>query len=259
MVSRVIKIAYLQLHLAWEDWEANTRQISRLIDGMGQDVDIILLPEMFGSGFTMEPGRVAQPMSGPVVQWMSTLALKKDCHVMGSLVIEEEGKFYNRLINAGPTETVSFYDKRHLFSLAGEDEKYTAGNHRLIDTIKGWRICPLVCYDLRFPVWSRNDIGYDILVYVVNWPEPRIDAWRTLLKARAIENQCYVVGVNRVGRDQNEFNYVGASSAFDMSGGLIHQSGPDEELHVLEFHREPLGQFRRAYNFLADKDSYSIQ
>ncbi|MDX1408891.1 MAG: nitrilase-related carbon-nitrogen hydrolase [Saprospiraceae bacterium] len=258
MQAAELTVAYVQPDLVWEDWETNIRHLETLIAPLNEQVDLLLLPEMFGTGFAIEPARVAQSMSGPVVQWLTETAARRQCHCMGSQVISEDGNYYNRLISVAPDGSVSHYDKRHLFSYAGEDEHYTPGSHRLLVTIRGWKICPLVCYDLRFPVWSRNDAGYDVLLYLANWPKPRVEAWKTLLRARAIENLCYVIGVNRIGEDALSNTYVGASSAYDMAGTLLHESAPVEELKVLRLKRAALDKFRTEYNFLADRDRFTI-
>lgn len=253
-----LSVGIIQPDLIWENWRANAEAIERLIDGLQAPVDLVLLPEMFGSGFSMTPDKIAQDMEGPAVQWMSQTATTLQASLMGSLVIEDDGHYYNRLIHATPGGSLSYYDKRHLFTYAGEDKNYAGGNHRLITTVKGWRICPLVCYDLRFPVWSRNDLDYDLLVYVANWPAPRIEAWSALLKARAIENLSFCIGVNRVGSDPLGNDYLGASSAYDHAGTLLHDCGAEEAVAVVRLDKGAMEKFREQYNFLADRDSYTI-
>ena len=206
----------------------------------------------------MEPGAVAQSMNGPAVLWMSEIASARNAHVLGSLVITEDAKYYNRLICAHPDGTFSCYDKRHLFTYADEDKHYTAGSHRMEFEVNGWRICPLVCYDLRFPVWSRNTTGFDVLIYVANWPSARAEAWTTLLKARAIENLCYTIGLNRIGQDANGLLYPGISEVFDMGGKSIYRSEDAADVAKLTLQRKPLEEFRERYNFLADRDSFII-
>jgi predicted amidohydrolase len=253
-----LRVHIVQTDLYWEDFPANRAHIESKINPLKGTTDLILLPEMFGSGFTMEPTHVAQPMSGEAVTWMRSMAQTLNAALMGSLVIEEDGKHHNRLICAEPDGSISFYDKRHLFTLSGENKTYTQGHHHLIMTIKGWRILALICYDLRFPVWSRNVWNYDLLVYVANWPAPRIEAWKALLKARAIENQSYVIGVNRVGSDPNGHHYPGASSAFDMAGNLLYQAGTNEELVPLTLEPAPMREFRDRFAFLQDMDRFQI-
>ena len=198
-----MKVAIIQTALIWENPNANRIQFEEKIRGIEQNVDLIVLPEMFSTGFTMNPETVAETMNGETISWMQTLAKHKNSAITGSLVIVENGKYYNRLVFVLPSGEIKHYDKRHLFSLAGEEKVYTKGKTKLIIEYKGFKICPLICYDLRFPVFSRNVEDYDVLLYVANWPKPRINAWNALLKARAIENMCYVVGVNRIGEDQN--------------------------------------------------------
>jgi predicted amidohydrolase len=253
-----LRVHGVQTALHWEDFDANKDHFDGLLTQTRGETDLILLPEMFGSGFTMDPTRVAQEMNGDGVIWMQKTAVKLDCALMGSLVIKEEQNYYNRLICAEADGSVSYYDKRHLFTYAGEHKSYTAGHHHLIMTVHGWRVLGLVCYDLRFPVWSRNVWNYDLLVYVANWPAPRIDAWKTLLKARAIENQCYVIGVNRIGHDPAGNEYPGMSCAFDMSGKLLYDAGADEEILDVTLHHEPLHDHRRQFSFLHDMDRFQI-
>jgi len=253
-----LTIAYLQYNIQWHDWEANVAIIQRHLSDLQQEIDLLILPETFSSGFTINPNPVAQNMNGPVLIWMNEIAIKRGITIIGSTIIEDDGAFYNRLICAHPDGSISHYDKRHLFSYAGENEQFSPGKHRLQFTIRNWTICPLICYDLRFPVWSRNTNEYDVLVYVANWPTPRVDAWRTLLKARAIENQSYTIGVNRTGSDNNDFKYPGASEVFDMAGQSLHNSNSEDELAVVTLSKSNLEAYRAEYNFLADKDSYIL-
>ncbi len=253
-----LRLHYLQADLHWEDFRANQQNLDEKLSCLEGKADLILLPEMFGSGFTMQPERVAQEMSGEGVVWMQDTARKMDSAIMGSLVIQDGPNYYNRLICAEADGSVSFYDKRHLFSYAGEHKSYTAGQHHLILTIKGWRILGLICYDLRFPVWSRNVWHYDLLVYVANWPITRIEAWQTLLKARAIENQSYVAGINRVGVDPLGNQYPGLSGVYDMAGKLLHESGSQEALGNVVLQRDVLVDYRNHFSFLNDMDRFQI-
>ncbi|HLF63082.1 MAG TPA: amidohydrolase [Saprospiraceae bacterium] len=253
-----LRVHYLQTDLHWEDFQANRTHLEPKLSTLRGHSDLILLPEMFGSGFTMQPEQVAQEMSGEAVSWMQDMAKELDAAIMGSLVIKEDQNYFNRLICAESDGSVSFYDKRHLFSYGGEDKSYTPGRHHLILTIKGWRILGLICYDLRFPVWSRNVWNYDLLVYVANWPVTRIDAWQTLLKARAIENQSYVVGVNRVGSDPLDINYPGMSAVYDMAGNLLHESGSGEEIGAVTLQYDTLHDYRNHFSFLHDMDRFQI-
>ena len=193
-----LKIALLQSNLVWENPIQNRINFSKKIESITESVDIIILPEMFTSGFTMNATAVAETMTGETISWLLTSAKKNNCAIMGSLVILEDSTYYNRCVFVEPDGKISTYDKRHTFTLAGEHKVYKTGTEKIIIDFKGWRICPLVCYDLRFPVWARNTDNYDLLIYVANWPKPRINAWDALLKARAIENMSYCIGVNRV-------------------------------------------------------------
>ena len=217
----LLKVAGLQADLVWEQQEQNLTQFEAQIDALSNDIDLIVLPEMFSTGFTMSPKNVAETKDGDSVAWMKNIASKKDCAIMGSLVIIEDKNYYNRVIFAHPNGKIKTYDKRHSFTLSGEHLQYKCGTEKVIIEYRGWKICPQICYDLRFPVWSRNAEDYDLLVYMANWPKPRIAAWDTLLKARAIENMSYCVGVNRVGNDQNGYEFIGHTSAFDYLGNEV--------------------------------------
>jgi predicted amidohydrolase len=222
-------------------------------------VDIILLPEMFTSGFTMNPTKVAESMQGETVAWMKESASKKQAAITGSLVVEENGFYYNRLLFVHPDGVVESYDKRHTFTLAGENEVYSAGTQKLIVNYKGWKICPLICYDLRFPVWARNVENYDVLIYVANWPKVRIAAWDALLKARAIENMSYCIGVNRVGLDGNNHEYSGHSAAYDVLGNRLDSIPVEKEaIEIVTLNKRDLETYRMKLNFLEDRDEFSL-
>jgi predicted amidohydrolase len=253
-----LRLHYLQVNLQWEDFRANETHLSRLIEGIAGQTDLIILPEMFATGYSMRPDVIAQEMDGPAVEWMRTSASQTNAVVMGSLAIHADGKYYNRLVVADPDGSVSHYDKRHLFTFAGEHEVYSPGSHQLLVTVKGWKIMPLVCYDLRFPVWSRNTHNYDLLVYVANWPTPRKEAWTALLKARSIENQCYVVGVNRVGSDPNGNEYPGKSVVYDMAGRVLHESEEKEDTGMAVMCHDTLVEYRSRFAFLQDQDQFDI-
>ena len=217
------------------------------------------LPEMFSTGFSMAPERLAETMDGHSVKWMADMAFRHRCILTGSLIIEEDGKYYNRMLWVQPDGRIGIYDKRHLFGYAGEDKHYTRGETRLITSVNGWRINLQVCYDLRFPVWARNQGDeYDVLLYVANWPEPRSLAWRTLLQARAIENQCYVAGVNRVGKDGKDFNYVGESSVFGPLGELLWRQAYEPACHTVTLEKQPLQKVRARLPFLNDADGFML-
>ena len=253
-----LRICYLQTVLHWEDYPANEVHFAHLLDRLEDQVDLILFPEMFGTGYLMKPERIAQPMDGPAVRWMTQVAHERQAVLIGSLAVEDETGYHNRMICAEPDGMISHYDKRHLFTFAGEHEQYTAGSHQLLITVKGWRIMPLICYDLRFPVWSRNVSGYDVLLYVANWPTPRVHAWTTLLKARAIENQSYVVGVNRIGEDENGNTYPGRSAVYDMAGLPMHESDDREDMPTITLDFPSLKAYREKFAFLPDSDRFQI-
>lgn len=253
-----MKISLVQTSLAWEGHEANRQHFSQLINTIGQ-TDLIVLPEMFTTGFTMNPEAVAEAMDGESVQWMKNVAVERNCAVTGSLVIKEGDNYYNRLLFVFPDGKIETYDKRHLFAMAGEGEVYTKGKKRLIVEYKGWRICPFVCYDLRFPVFARNTEEIDLLIYVASWPVPRILAWDTLLRARAIENMCYVAGVNRTGRDDNGHQYPGHSQAFDCLGATIIEPSDKDGVFTVTLNKEAMLETRKKFPFLKDKDSFILQ
>jgi predicted amidohydrolase len=214
---------------------------------------------MFSSGFTMNPKAVAETMQGETVSWLQHLAKAKDCAITGSLVIEENGNYYNRLVFVFPTGEIKTYDKRHLFSLAGENEFYAAGKDKLILEYKGYKICPLICYDLRFPVFSRNVENYDVLLYVANWPKPRVNAWDILLKARSVENMCYTIGVNRIGKDHNHHEYVGHTQVIDFLGEYVLEPQEADAVFIVELNKAKLLETRRKLAFLNDKDNFQLE
>lgn len=252
-----MKITLIQTTLTWENPVENREHFTQLINSI-QETDLIVLPEMFSSGFTMNPERVAEHMDGETVTWMKKTSAEKNCAITGSLVIIEDGNYYNRLLFVEPDGTIHTYDKRHLFTLAGEDKTYTAGNTRTIIEYRGWKICPLVCYDLRFPVFSRNTEDFDLLLYVANWPEVRISAWDALLKARAIENMCYVAGVNRTGQDANGHNYPGHSVVADYFGSVVADAGNRDEVLTVQLNKDALAEARKKFGFLNDRDSFTL-
>ncbi|MCX8211198.1 MAG: amidohydrolase [Lewinella sp.] len=254
-----LSITLLQTKIAWQSPKANLAHYTDLINRIGQPTDLIILPEMFTTGFTMDAANNAETMDGPAVKWLTEQAGKTGAAVTGSLIIEEDGKYYNRLIWMKPDGHYHTYNKRHLFAMAGEHEHYEAGTERLIVRHKGWRICPLICYDLRFPVWARNDGAYDLLIYTANWPEKRAYDWNTLLKARAIENQCYTIGVNRVGEDANGFVYNGDSCVIDPGWlcTLFHVEKV-EAVHTEILSAEHLEEVRQRLPFLMDRDNFEV-
>lgn len=249
-----LKVTVVQMPLVWQDATANCGAVQKLLGEAVIGSDVIVLPEMFSTGFTIEPTDLAETMEGPTVAWMKELAKQQQAVITGSVIIEEEGFYHNRLVWAAPDGGLSFYDKRHLFRMMNEHHHYRAGQERLIVSYKGWRICPMICYDLRFPVWSRNRDDYDVLLYVANWPEKRRYAWQTLLKARAIENQCYVVGVNRVGTDNNHINFSGDSTLIDFLGHEMASESHKEWVGTQLFDLKALQQFRQDFPVYLDAD-----
>ncbi len=259
-MKEILKVASIQANLIWEESQLNRDNFEKFMNELPKDTDLIVFPEMFSTGFTMQPKRVAESMKGITVEWMKEQAQVRNSAIVGSLVIEEKGAYFNRAIFVHPDGNLETYDKRHAFGLAGEDEEYTSGTKKLIVDYKGWKICPLICYDLRFPVWSRFNDDYEILIYMANWPKPRITAWDALLKARAIENMSYCIGVNRVGKDENNYEYIGHTSAFDVLGEQIGETKEGEEgWLVVEFNKSKLEQTREKLNFLNDRDQFEIK
>ena len=253
-----MKIALFQHSLIWEDPKSNRAFIEACFNQEKNPFDVFILPEMFTSGFTMNPFSIAETMNGETISWMKTLAAQKECALCGSLVILENKKNYNRFVFVHPSGKVDFYNKRHLFSLAGEDLTYTKGGSKTIINYKDWKICPQICYDLRFPAFSRNHEEFDVLLYVANWPTIRINAWNILLKARAVENLCYVVAVNRTGTDDNLHHYNGQSQVIDELGNTILNLNENEGIFIIELNQEKMLETRKKLNFLNDRDNYSI-
>lgn len=251
-----LNITLVQTTLHWEQIDANLQHFSKKLEPV-QNTDLIILPEMFTTGFSMQPAKFAKESSEKGLQWMKDMATQKNAAVTGSLMFEDEGKFYNTLFFVLPDGSYQRYDKRHLFSLAEENNYFSKGKNRLIVDYKGWKICPLICYDLRFPVFSRNTNNYDLLIYVANWPEKRQYAWQQLLKARAIENQTYVVACNRIGPDGNGIAHKGGSAIINYLGEEI---GFDTEDDIFQFNlfRENQDQFRKDFPFLNDRDNFEI-
>ena len=254
-----MKIALIQSSLFWENPTANRNYFEVKINAITEKVDLIVLPEMFTTGFTMNSSDVAETMQGKTIQWLQSLAKAKNSAITGSIVIKENDNFYNRLVFVFPSGEIQFYDKKHLFTLAGEDKAYTSGKEKLIVDYLGWKICLLICYDLRFPVFARNTENYDLLIYVANWPKPRINAWDILLKARSVENLCYTIGVNRTGVDANLYEYVGHSQAIDFIGNYILGPQENEDIYIAELNKEKLLETRKKLGFLNDRDSFELK
>ena len=253
-----MKIALLQAPLIWENPIANRKYFEEKIISITENVDLIVLAEMFTSGFTMNPKAIAETMQGETVSWLQALAKAKNIAITGSLVIQENGNFYNRLVFVFPSGEIKTFDKKHLFTLAGEDKIYTSGTEKIIIEYKGFKICPLICYDLRFPVFARNTEDYDVLIYVANWPKPRINAWDALLKARAIENMCYTIGVNRIGEDPNQHHYPGHSQAIDFLGNYIIEPQETEGVFIVNLDKNTLLESRQKFGFLNDRDAFKM-
>lgn len=278
----------IQTQLYWEDKKANLAMLEDKIKSITERTEVVVLPEMFSTGFSMKPEQLAETMEGETIQWMKRVAAQQKIILTGSVIIEDgqteageqlsvagqtgtvRPRYFNRLIWMLPNGQYGVYDKRHRFAYAGGDEQYTAGNKRLIASVKGWKINLQVCYDLRFPVWSRNTITepastsqpglpeYDVLIFVANWPERRNHAWKTLLCARAIENQCYVVGVNRIGRDGNNINHSGNSLVIDPLGEVLYHHADEEDIFTIALEKERLDEVRTKFPFWKDGDSFII-
>jgi omega-amidase len=256
-----LKLTLIQSSLQWENKSANLQMFAEKITSITEDTDLIILPEMFSTGFSMQAEKLAEDMTGETVQWMKEKAAQKRCVITGSFICKENGSFFNRLVWMRPDGTCSTYDKRHLFSMGGEDKHYSAGTKKIIEEIKSWKICPLVCYDLRFPVWSMRTVNadYDLLIYAANWPERRSHPWKTLLLARAIENQCYVAGLNRVGNDAADIYHSGDSAVISAKGEVLTAiSNGEEGIITLELNKEELLEFRRSFPVINDTDKFEI-
>jgi predicted amidohydrolase len=260
-----LKVSIIQSDLVWKDVAANLASFAYDIAQIEDDVDLIVLPEMFNTGFVVDPEDVAEDMQGESILWMQKQAQEKQAVICGSLIIRENDKFYNRLFWMCPDGSFKQYDKRHLFSMGGEHQKFTGGTESLIVELKGWKIKPLVCYDLRFPVWSKNNYSkgnydFDMLIYIANWPASRRDPWMSLLKARAIENQVYVVGVNRIGEDGNGLAHAGDSNIYDAKGKkLIQHVSNTEYTETLTLSKKTLNDFREKFTVGLDWDRFSVE
>jgi len=253
-----LNVTIVQSDLQWHDAARNLARFTAIIGDLPDAADLIVLPEMFTTGFSMDAAQLAETMDGDAVRWMLDSAASRDAALCGSLIIRADQQFLNRFVCALPSGELIWYDKRHLFRLAGEQNHYAAGERRVTFELKGWRICPLVCYDLRFPVWSRNRDSYDLLLYVANWPDRRHYAWETLLRARAIENLSYVAGVNRTGKDGNGVAYAGGSSIIDFLGSTVENLGDREGTAAAALDLEQLRAFRERFAFDKDADSFRI-
>lgn len=259
-----MRITLLQSNLYWHDPVANRAMLEERIFNLSEPTDLIVLPEMFTTGFTMEARAVAEPMNLTTFRWIKQMAAQTGAVVTGSYVVQDKGHYFNRLIWMQPDGQFDTYDKRHLFRMAGEEGIYAAGTQRIIKEWKGWRICPLICYDLRFPVWSRNTNGqsnefaYDLLLFVANWPAARRNAWNALLQARAIENLSYVAGVNRVGTDGNGHSYTGDSAVIDFKGDVLFRHSDTEIVHQQTLSLDALRSFREKFPANLDADGFTL-
>ena len=258
-----LTVTLIQTTQHWEDKAANLAMLEQKIMGITEKTHIVVLPEMFSTGFSMKPEVLAEPMEGETVAWMKRVAAEKRVVLTGSVIIEEEGRYYNRLIWMLPNGQYGYYNKRHLFAFAGEDQHYPGGDHRFIASVNGWKITLLFCYDLRFPLWPRQQyteegFEYDLLICVANWLERRNTAWKILLQARAIENQCYVVGVNRVGKDGNDIYHSGDSMVVDALGEVLYHKAHDEDVVTITLEKEALQAVREKLPFWKDADQFDL-
>lgn len=258
-----LTVTLIQTALFWENKKANLDMLEQKIEGIKEPSEIVILPEMFSTGFSMNVEKLAETMEGDTVKWMKKIAASKKIILTGSIIIEENGRYYNRLIWMLPTGEYGIYDKRHLFAFADEHSHYTAGSKKLIASVKGWKVNLQVCYDLRFPVWARQTPGndkmkYDILINVANWPTKRGLAWKTLLQARAIENQCFVIGVNRIGEDGNKNKYSGDSIIVGPLGEIIYQKSDVSDIFTYALKKERIDEVRSHFPFLNDSDLFTI-
>ncbi len=260
-----LRIAIVQRDLVWEDRQANRTMFGDALDEIGKFADVILLPEMFDTGFTMRAAEMAWPSKGPTLDWMKEQSQRSNALLLATTIVEENGYYYNRLFWVEPSGEWFHYDKRHLFRMGKEHETFSPGRKRLVRMWKGWRICPLTCYDLRFPVWCRNRLQagreepeYDLLVFLANWPASRSFVWDTLLQARALENQAYVAGVNRIGVDGEGVSYKGHSRLIDYKGMMVADLGETAGIRIIEIEKEPLVDFREKFPAYLDADSFYI-
>ena len=254
-----LKITLIQSDLHWESTDANLAMFEEKLWQIKEQTDIIILPEMFTTGFSMNAKALAEPMNFKAMKWLKQQAAQTKAVVTGSVIIRDGERYYNRLFWAEPDGYISYYNKRHLFRMAGEDQVYSGGDKKLIKEVKGWKVLPLICYDLRFPVWSRNvNNEYDLLLYVANWPAARSNAWKILLQARAVENLSYVAGVNRVGDDGNGHYYSGDSSVINYKGEVLFTEADKEIIHTHTLNYEDLKAFRHKFPAHLDADSFKI-
>ena len=254
-----LSVALIQSDILWEEPQKNRQMFQRKIEALSGQTDLIILPEMFTTGFTMKAQRFAETMQGATIAWFSKMSAKTKADMVGSVIIQENENYFNRLIWAKPDGRLLHYDKRHLFRMAGEDNVFSAGTVRTIVELNGWKILPLICYDLRFPVWARNRQNeFDMIIYIANWPERRIAHWNLLLKSRAVENQCYVVGVNRIGQDGSGIKHTGQSAAVDYLGNMLCTSDDKEKTETCRLSNIALTDFRKKFPVWKDADLFTI-
>lgn len=262
--AETLNVALIQADLHWRSIDANLATFEEKIWSIDDKPDLIVLPEMFTTGFTMEPAEVAEVANSKTYRWLGQMAKQTGAVMMGSAIIKVSGRYFNRMIIAHPEGSFQHYDKVHLFTLAGEDDSFTSGNDRTVFEVKGWRCLPQICYDLRFPVWSRSRstkeelYEYDVIIYAANWPEPRIQSWDALLNARAIENYAYCLGVNRVGTDGYGKEYCGHSGAYDYLGNTLNFMADTEQIGRVQLNRAELVDYREQYPFQNDGDRFSL-
>ena len=260
-----LKTSIIQSDLYWEDADANLAMLEEKIWEISEDTDLIVLPEMFNTGFSMNAEKLAEPMNFKTFKWMHQMARQKNAAICGSYIVKESTSFYNRLYFVEPEGGFNFYDKRHLFRMGEEHITYTKGKKKMVYNFRGWKIMPLICYDLRFPVWIKNrydqktdELEYDLLIFVANWPAPRTNVWETLLRARSMENQCYTLGVNRTGSDGEGIEYSGNSVAFDYKGQLLNKVSDQPSIETVELDLEELNSFRKKFPAYLDWDQFKI-
>lgn len=255
-----LTVTLLQTEILWENIPANLALLDKKIDGISEKTDVIILPEMFSTGFTMNVEKLAEPMTGAAVSWLVAKARKQNSHILGSVIIMENQKYFNRLVWAKPDGEILTYDKKHLFHMAGEHKVFSPGNRHLTVEVNGWKLRPFICYDLRFPVWCRNfENQYDTAIYIANWPGGRAAHWKLLLAARAVENQCYVIGVNRVGQDGNRLNYSGDSSIIDPLGNTLFTQADVPCAHTAKLCYGKLREYRETFAAWQDADVDMVQ
>ena len=260
MISNdILNIALIEYDIKWEDPTSNINYLEKKLNNLPNQIEFIILPEMFTTGFTMNAANYAESMNGKTIKWMKSVAFEKKCAIAGSIIIKENNCFYNRFVFVYPDKRIEYYDKRHLFSLASEEKVYEKGVSKKIVEFKNWKINLQICYDLRFPVWSRNSNNYDLLLYVANWPDKRIKHWDILLQARAIENMSYCVGVNRIGKDINDHQYPGHSNVIDFKGKPLAQLNEDNNVKLFNLVKTDLYKYRANFKFLEDRDSFNLE